>query len=39
MGRYNEESRMNKILFWILAAAVVAAGAWLIWSTQGGVGA
>lgn len=30
---------MNKLLFWILAAAVVAGGLWLIFGTQAGVGA
>ena len=30
---------MNKLLFWILAAAVVAAGLWLILATSSGVGA
>ena len=30
---------MNKLLFWILAASVVAAGLWLILNTQAGIGA
>lgn len=30
---------MRKILFWIIAIALVAAGAWLILNMQAGVGA
>lgn len=30
---------MNKLLFWILTAAVIALGLWLILSTTGGTGA
>lgn len=30
---------MNKLLFWILTAAVIAGGIWLIMNTSAGVGA
>lgn len=30
---------MNRLVFWILTAAAVAIGAWLILSTTGGPGA
>lgn len=30
---------MGRVFFWIIAAALVAAGAWLIFNMQAGVGA